>query len=333
MTFERIWAEMEQVTPPGHVGRVMRRVRPDAHCDLFLGLAKPSNLRMVVMPVSESSLTSLVDLPMSRGVEARIARPGDHGADPSLELVLIDPRASDIFTALATDVVGAAAAELDEARAVASFVGRLRRWQRFLDESGPGGLEPDEQRGLFAELWLMQYVLFDAFGPTLSLTAWTGPSHASHDFQFGPGAVEVKGSAAKQDQHLRIASERQLDDTGLDALFLFHLSLDEHRETGTSLVDLVAEIRARLASTAEGPLFEDRLWDAGFSDAHSPLYANPGYTVRESNFFRVTGDFPRITEADLRSGVGDVRYAISVAECRHFTERAEIVLGELVPRA
>jgi hypothetical protein len=37
------------------------------------------------------------------------------------------------------------------------------------------------------------------------------------------------------------------------------------------------------------------------------------------NYFRVEGDFPRIVEADLRDGVGDVRYTISVAECKRFS--------------
>jgi hypothetical protein len=320
---------MEQVTPPGHIGRVIRRVRPDAHCDIFLGLAKPSNHRMVVLPLAEASLSSLDDLPTSRGVEARIARPGDDGAEVSLELVLMDPRAADIFTALAADVAGAAAVEPNEARAVSAFVGRLRRWQRFLKESGPGGLEPEQQRGLFGELWLMRHLLLDVFGPAVSVAAWTGPSHAAHDYQLGRGAIEVKTSVTKQDQHLSIASERQLDATGLGVLFVFHLSLDEHRNAGSSLVELIEDLRAHLASTPEAPLFEDRLFDAGYMDAQSPLYANPGYTVRESNFFRVTRDFPRIVEADLRPGVADVRYAISVAECKHHVEAPDVALGEL----
>ncbi|MEG4276633.1 PD-(D/E)XK motif protein, partial [Microcoleus sp. MON1_C1] len=36
-------------------------------------------------------------------------------------------------------------------------------------------------------------------------------------------------------------------------------------------------------------------------------------------YFKVERDFPRIIEADLRNGVGDVRYTISVAECRRFS--------------
>ncbi len=44
--------------------------------------------------------------------------------------------------------------------------------------------------------------------------AWRGPEPAHQDFQFTSGAVEVKATAAKQPQSVRITSERQLDDNG-----------------------------------------------------------------------------------------------------------------------
>ena len=38
---------------------------------------------------------------------------------------------------------------------------------------------------------------------------------------------------------------------------------------------------------------------------------SPGTPFADSSFWHVAGDFPRITEADLRPGVGDCRYRIS----------------------
>jgi hypothetical protein len=178
---------------------------------------------------------------------------------------------------------------------------------------------------------LIRHVLLAEFGPARSLDAWMGPSHASHDFQFGRGAIEVKGSAAKQDQHLRVASERQLDSTGVDALFVFHASLDAHRDAGVSLPGLIEDLRARIGAD-DGQLLEERLFQAGYIDAHRPLYENPGYTVRETNFFRVVDAFPRIVESELRQGVGDLSYSIAVASCRPFEVQAADALQELVRR-
>ncbi len=332
MGLAEIWEELERVTPPGESGHVKRRIKPEAKCDLFLAIAKPSNLRMLVMLVGEDSLVGVGDLPTARGVEARVVRPGEGGAAGALELVLTDPRSADIFTALATDIAESVAAESDELSAVATLVGRLRRWQRFLEESGPEGLTSERQRGLYAELWLLRRHLLGAVGPAAAVQGWTGPTRASHDFQFGAGALEVKGSAGKQHQVLRIVSERQLDDTGVEGLFLFHLSLDAHRDAGESLPALVNDLRESLRTTPAAATFEDRLFGAGYLDAHQQLYENPGYTVRESNFFRVTDGFPRIVEADLLPGVGDVHYSVAVAECKHFLVDSETAITELRSR-
>jgi hypothetical protein len=329
VSLAEIWEELERAMPPGESGQVKRRIRPEAKCDLFLAISKPSNLRMLVMLVGEDSLVGVEDLPTARGVEARITRPGQDGAHAALEVVLTDPRSADIFTALASDIAQSVVAESDDASAVATLVGRLRRWQRFLEESGPEGLTSERQRGLYAELWLLRQHLLEAVGPAAAVQGWTGPTRESHDFQFGASALEVKSSAGKQHQVLRVASERQLDDTGVQALFLFHLSLDAHQHAGESLPALVADLRESLRMTATAAAFEDRLFQVGYLDVHEHLYENPGYTVRESNFFQVTDGFPRIIEADLPPGVGDVHYSVAVAQCKHFLIDSETVITAL----
>lgn len=329
MSLADIWAELERVTPPGGEGRVKRRIEPEAICNLFVAVAKPSNVRMILMPVAERSLKAIDTLPTGSGVEARIVRADVGGDEAALELVLTDPNCADIFTALATDIARAVASAGDEQAGVTVLIERLRRWQRFLEEAGPTGLGPEAQRGLYAELWLIRNHLMPALGPVASVLGWTGPARTAHDFELGPAAIEVKSTIAKQHQTLRIVSERQLDDTGLEALFLFHLSLDAHRDTGERLPELVDELRGLVASTPAGSAYDDKLIEAGYLDAQRALYLNPGYAVREENFFFVARDFPRILERDLRSGVGDVHYSVAVAECRHFLASRDAVLGRL----
>jgi hypothetical protein len=320
-----IWDELETLIAPGSAGRFKRRVRPQSAIDLFVGVTKPTNQRLLMMLVSESSLQGIDKLPSSLGVEARIVRPGEDGRDATLELALTDPRFSDIFSALAADVIDVTAAIDDEERAVAEFVDRLRHWQRFLEESGLQGLSPERQRGLFAELWLARSLL-DDLPAVVVVRAWTGPARAPHDFQFGSCAIEVKATAAKQLQILRIVSERQLDSTGVGTLYLFHLSLDVHRGAGETLPGIVDDLRARLHGTGAAQQFESSLMLAGYLTQQSHLYEEAGYTPRETNLFEVRGGFPRITEHDLVRGVGDVSYSISVAECKHYTvEKADIL--------
>ena len=124
---------------------------------------------------------------------------------------------------------------------------------------------------------------------------------------------------ATQPQRLTINSERQLDRAGLQVLFLFHISLDVRAGAGESLPDVVERVRVSLhAEPGARDLFEDRLVQAGYLGTHAPRYADVGYVVRDVHLFRVTEHFPRIVEADLRAGVGDVRYSIGVSDCMPF---------------
>lgn len=325
MSLTETWASLERVDGSGREGRFKRRIKPESKLDLFIAVSKPTNQRMLLMLVSEASLDGLGELPPSHGVEARVVRPGEDGRDAAIELVLTDERYEDIFDALVENIASAVVEEEDERDAVSALVTRLRRWQRFLEEAGLRGLSPEQQRGLYAELWVLRTYLIDALGEAAAISGWTGPSHASHDFQFGSCAMEAKATAAKQHQVLRIVSERQLDDTGVEELFLFHLSLDVHRDTGETLPVLVGSIRDRVRSTPVASVFDERLIDAGYLDAHESFYSESGYAIREENFFRVGAGFPRIVEGDLPAGVGDVRYSVAVAECKHHSVSVEVV--------
>jgi hypothetical protein len=93
---------------------------------------------------------------------------------------------------------------------------------------------------------------------------------------------------------------------------------------------LVADIRSALApDPLAAGVFEDRLTDGGYLEPQAPGYGESGYTVRDVHFFRVEGSFPRIVEADLRPGVGAVRYSISAAECMHYRVDAATVFATI----
>jgi Putative PD-(D/E)XK family member, (DUF4420) len=149
---------------------------------------------------------------------------------------------------------------------------------------------------------------------------WTGPKGTQQDFQFSRCAIEVKTTSAKQHQKLAIASERQLDGTGAGTIVLLHLSLDVRQGQGETLTTMVANVRSLVAGDAIArDELENLLFEIGYLDIHANRYDNIGYTIREHNYFKVGTDFPKIIESDLRNGVGDVRYTISVAECKRFS--------------
>ncbi len=237
----------------------------------------------------------------------------------TLQLALTERRFDSVFDALLHDVIEVVARAQSQSAAVAAFVSRLRHWQKFLERAGPNGLSREAQQGLFGELWFLRERMIPLVGPDPALLAWVGPGGAHQDFLLQSCAIEVKTTGTKEPQQLIIQSERQLDDTGLAALFLFHLSIDVREGVGETLVMMIDSLRQLLkANTAALELLEDRLLETGFLQAHASQYERTGYNIRHTFLYQVKDSFPRIVESDLKPGVGALRYSIAAAECRHF---------------
>lgn len=312
MTHAEIWRALEREPAAG--GAFRRRIHPEALVDLFLVVHKPTNQRALLID-HDLSQSGIEDLPEGRGVALRWQTSTTGGT--ALELFLCHPAFSDLFDTLVDDIAKDAARATDKNEIGPRVASRLARWQSFLEETARG-LSRDRQRGLYGELRFLRDHLVPAIGAEDAIRAWLGPSGTPQDFSLGSIAVEVKTTATKQHQVLRITSERQLDTTALQCLVLSHLSLDAREGTGESLPDLVSSVRAQVsAAPAAASLFEDRLLEAGYADAHRETYRD-GYVTRDSHVFLVTADFPRISERMCPSGVGDVSYSISLSALMPF---------------
>jgi hypothetical protein len=319
MSFENVWSVLEASGGGQAAGFIVRRIKPESACDIRIGIEKPSNTRLFLLRVTSSSLRTPREFPKSSGFEVRrIVLPGDGKAHVTLSIRLAHPQFTDVFTSLIEDVSGHVAAASTDKAAIQSMIDRLERWQAFLKKHPAEGLSEESQRGLYGELRFLSDHAIPALGIRESVQAWTGPGGTNQDFEFGPAAVEVKVSTSKQHQKLMIANERQLDDTGLQNLLVYYLSLDVRQGGSDTLVSLVNRVRSQLSGDIVATqAFESSLFEAGYLECHASLYQRVGYATRETGFFRVGPGFPRIVEAMLPAGVGDVRYSISVAECKN----------------
>lgn len=330
MMVENIWQLLEQGTGEVSSGYLIRRILANVQYDVFLAIEKPSDLRLLMIRVHHRAIEKgTATYPASSSFEIRRVLLNKEDTDHiTLQLILTNVRYSDIFTTLVQDIVDHIANILDEQKAVVAFLARLRRWQIFLEQHNSEGLGETAQQGLYGELWFLRQSVLPCLGTLRGVLSWSGPKATQQDFQFSGCAIEVKTTTSKQHQKLTISSERQLDDTGTGVLILLHLSLDVRQERGETLPDMVASVRSLLSGNpAAVETFEDLLFEAGYLNIHAPRYEQNGYTLRETNYFKVEGDFPRIVEADLRNGVGDVRYTIGVAECKRFSVAEPEVLS------
>lgn len=91
----------------------------------------------------------------------------------------------------------------------------------------------------------------------------------------------------------------------------------------------------RLAESLEAPartIFEDKLYASGYIRAHAPLYTT-GYVYRTVSAYQVQEGFPRLVEADIPTGVGDVRYSVALSSCAPFETSMDAAVGAFAGRA
>ncbi len=321
MKISELWSDIELNIHQDRSGYLTRRVRLDSIFDLRIAVIEPQGIRALLLRVRHTVAELIQEYPKSEGFQVKLLRLPDDGQEyATFQLTLTQNRYSDIFTALVDDVILGVSEKNTEEAGIEEFVVRLKRWQAFLKVNQPEGLSEIAQQGLYGELWFLRQVVLQNLLLLNGIQHWTGPKATQQDFQFSGCAIEVKTISAKQHQKLIISSERQLDDTGAGTIVLLHLSLDIRQGQGETLPEMVASVRSIVAADAIAKdELENLLFEVGYLDIHTDRYENTGYNIREHNYFKVGEDFPKIIESDLRNGVGDVRYSISVAECKRFS--------------
>lgn len=315
------WAELgaEAEAAPGQ-GLLVRRILPGSVCDMWVGLQQPGASRILFVTVPRTSIANASIELGSAGIDAQIyALDRSDRLHVEIGIRLRDSRFADLFSALANDLVAHVGGLTEQGAVAEATIARIARWQQFLRRLNPEGLGPEAQRGLYGELLCLRNHIVPAVGALRAVSTWTGPQGADQDFQLGTVAIEAKTAVTHQLQTIAIASERQLDSTGLQELFVYFASLDARPHAGETLVSAVGAARLLVESNAHArDLLETRLLEAGYLDAHAPLYRTIGYTLRGAAAFRVAEGFPRIVESQLPRGLGSVQYLLSVSECEHF---------------
>lgn len=314
-------------------GTTIRRVYPRSMQELHIAARHTDGARMLTLAISAQdfgeSLRRIHTLPRTRGIEMdfdrRDARVG------ALRVILTDPSLREVFNPLASDIAAVAHTQPTGMEAVLAAVRRFEHWRQMLQSLVDSGLSPQSRRGLFGELILLRDHLLVALPAAEAVAAWTGPTGANQDFQLPGAAIEVKTNSGKEPQSLVISNERELDETGTDQLILAHFSLDERRGgSGESLNVIVDRARDLISDPVAREALDSLLVRAGYLRQQHNLYDEPRYTVRKYRFWHVIGEFPRITEADLRPGVGSCEYRISIAGLDQYVLSAEDVLSVVI---
>ena len=324
MNLTEVWERLEEETRIGGTsGRLQRRVGPEGRRDFFLGLDLPSRHRMLIMRVAANSAEGQATISDSSGLAVRSTPRNLDGDEVDIELILTDPLHSDIFDLLIRDLIEAAEEPQVERTGLTRFLSRLSDWQQLLRRLAPRGLTREAQQGLWGELWVLKEVVAPVIDMPEAVLAWRGPLGADQDFQMGATNVEVKTSTAPGLDRIAVSSERQLDVPDGVALLMMAMSLDSRVGYGETLPEMVRNARTLASESGCLSLLDDRLALSGYESQDETIYSEIGYSVRSFHPFLVRNGFPMIVSSDLRAGVAEVRYSISVHSCGSYEMVAE----------
>lgn len=327
---ENIWLGLENEIS-NHSGLLYKRYSADVLPDVFIALKNPEKLRCIAFrisaafPFNESQWNIFKDIKIETLPDER------DQSKRFLLILLLNKQHKDIFSTLCEDLIFGVSNVSTEQNLVEKLLERLAKWQSLFEKIGKQGLSDAAQRGLYGEIYFLRFFLTNYSDKNYCVKSWLGPENSIQDFQYANWAVEVKTTHGNNHQKIHITSERQLDDSIIEKIFLFHLSLDVRVGNGETLNSLIDEVSELLKdNTIASNLFKLKLLESGYFDIHRPLYEEKGYTIRQENIYRVTGNFPRITENQIPIGVGDVKYSIVLSESDEWRISNEILIGEII---
>lgn len=244
---------------------------------------------------------------------------GQEGKRSHLTLTLEDAADEGIFFLLCKSLIQATDGipKGEDAAAARVVMNHLLRWQKILQKKkDSGSLSLNEQTGLFGELLMLENFFLKNLDPRRAVEAWTGPLDDEQDFSYGQTLLEVKTSRASRDRKIRISSVDQLDTVSgrIILSFIGVAQADRESEGALSLNQLVSQVYDHFSDDLLAQeIFATRL--AMKSYENLPVYDTNFFLPVSVQFFTVEGSFPRISAADIPSGVTDLSYSILVSSC------------------
>lgn len=309
---ERIWQKHEEDTSfdsPLVYQRFSAEIKPD----VFIALKNPGRFRSVAFLVEKAMKRDITGYNTFKDIRIEFFPADISSQKMFLMVTLVNKDHENIFSTLCEDLIYEVAEVVDNNIIVNSVLERLSAWQLLFEKSSRQGLSDELQRALYGECFFMRSYIKDSRYFSICTDAWKGPKRAVQDFQYGNWAVEVKTTQGKNHQKIHISSERQLDTSFVPFIYLYHLSLEVRAHHGESLNEVIDSLSVLLSEDSRAlSVFRLKLLEYGYFDRHKVLYTETGYTIRNLNIYKITDDFPRITEQGLSQEIGDVRYSLII---------------------
>ncbi len=329
MKIKQIWDDLENDKSLNR-GLLVRRFSGSVLPDVFVALQQPEKMYCIAISISQSIEINIAAFANLQEISVDVLEGNLHANKNTLVFKLVNVLHKDIFAVLCEDLVTSVSSEQDEKSLVRTLLNRFEKWKSLFTKFALQGLTPEQQRGLFGELYFLKKYLSNQSNFSQVINSWVGTSKEIRDFQYNNWALEVKTTIGNNHQKVHISSERQLDNSHLQCLFLYYISLEKAQESGITLNDIISSINIVLENDQINKnRFKAKLYEVGYFDQQEALYADIGYHIRQDNFYLVENEFPRIQEAEIRRGVGDVKYSIILSQCQDYLQTEEQIFQKI----
>ena len=312
-----LWEIMSQEKSVGLVKRLLPNNSP---LKVFATYKHPENICGIAFSCDRKLKLSIDSFYNLKELSVQLFLDTSYQPNRLLTIQLFSDANTDIFAYLCGNLVETIERCDTEAKAIKLVLNRLEKWKTMFSKGASDGLSITEQQGLYGELmYLHKLVLRGIFSYIDTLKIWVGADKAMRDFQGKDWAVEAKTISINNADQITINGERQLDETLLDKLYLYHLSVEVSRMNGQTLNEKVDELRNLFSDDkAALNIFNAKLMEAGYFDHHRELYRERCYKIRKESIYVIDDSFPRIKESELRDGVSNTVYSINVSTCSEY---------------
>jgi hypothetical protein len=228
-----------------------------------------------------------------------------------LTFILLDNELEEIFYLFIENLFETIKFLENEEQVIVNTSNTISKWKRLFDKIRPNLLTEEQQKGLMGELLFINELIKNGISISVSINNWFGPDFFNKDFIIENTGFEIKTTS--QDRPvIKISSEQQLDSQDLKSLFLVQFVLEERKNNGNSLPEIISNLREILKNEyAEKLIFENSLLKTGYNDNDAIRYVKK-YEVIEVVMYNVEDDFPKITKSILPKGVFNSVYNLEV---------------------
>ena len=312
-----LWDVMSSESDVGLVKRLLPNKSPIRvfatykHQENFCGIALSFNEKI---KISIESFRNMRELSVNQYLDV------SNLPNKLLVIQLLSEINRDVFAYLCDNLIESIETSKTETEAIKIVINRLEKWKSMLSKGASEGLSVAQQQGLYGELvYLHKLLSKNIFTYVDALKIWVGADKAMRDFQGNGWAVEAKTISINNADQITINGERQLDETLLNKLYLYHLSVEASRMNGQTLNDKVDELKGILSDDNIAlNIFSVKLLEAGYFGHHRELYKERCYKIRKESIYLIDDSFPRIKESELRDGVSNTIYSINVSTCAEY---------------